>query len=503
MAEYSLRRLVDVGSFRILQNKLNEWLCEFHCNDADQNVARCCELVELNARIQNQLLKLLSLVSSEADPYSNKAALKARLSPLLGDSYFSPRGFLTNTRALRVVEDAARCDRIALDTQLDSFKISINNLEDDLNRKTMEAADLKADLLAAEGEIDALRNVSSTEKLFSEREIIELKHEIRTRDNEISSLKAKFGMAGHEWFDRERRQAETERDLARIRARSRSPSPICSPRYPRPISPRDTYPPFRSISPMRSSSTRTMSPVRFTDSSDLSVFAAGTSAQAVREQSLLTRYQNLYSIDRQEAMDILKRYSDDREMNEKICFAIVRESFSSAKRAFREFRSRVRSQLSRNPTGAESLETTVNEYVARNEDLGDIQSLIQDVLNTLTRDPRLSLPFSVSFTILQQYIREACRLAWQMQCLVHPIDAAYASDGELFDDLKYRRSYDSDWPSSLVSHHIWPCLIQGNRIVAKGEAVTRNSIVADNAIARARARSRSRSLGRARSLSPY
>jgi hypothetical protein len=38
---------------------------------------------------------------------------------------------------------------------------------------------------------------------------------------------------------------------------------------------------------------------------------------------------------------------------------------------------------------------------------------------------------------------------------------------------RYRRSYDSEYTAPLVNHHIWPALMQGVRVVVKGEAHTR------------------------------
>lgn len=37
----------------------------------------------------------------------------------------------------------------------------------------------------------------------------------------------------------------------------------------------------------------------------------------------------------------------------------------------------------------------------------------------------------------------------------------------------YRRSYDSEYTAPLVNHHVWPCLVQGSKVLMKGEAVTR------------------------------
>lgn len=39
--------------------------------------------------------------------------------------------------------------------------------------------------------------------------------------------------------------------------------------------------------------------------------------------------------------------------------------------------------------------------------------------------------------------------------------------------LRYRRSYDSEYTAPLVNHHIWPALMQGAKVLMKGEACTR------------------------------
>ena len=39
----------------------------FQINTCDQNVARCCEIIELNAKVQSQLFKLLSVCAGEGN----------------------------------------------------------------------------------------------------------------------------------------------------------------------------------------------------------------------------------------------------------------------------------------------------------------------------------------------------------------------------------------------------------------------------------------------------
>ena len=61
---------------------------------------------------------------------------------------------------------------------------------------------------------------------------------------------------------------------------------------------------------------------------------------------------------------------------------------------------------------------------------------LQDVIRALNRNPRIFLPPDTTFAVVQPFIREAVKVAWQMSALAHPLDIAVASDAELFDDSK-------------------------------------------------------------------
>ena len=45
--------------------------------------------------------------------------------------------------------------------------------------------------------------------------------------------------------------------------------------------------------------------------------------QRVRQQSLITRFNDMFAADRLDAMDILRRYSDDHENNQRIVFSVL------------------------------------------------------------------------------------------------------------------------------------------------------------------------------------
>ena len=140
-------------------------------------------------------------------------------------------------------------------------------------------------------------------------------------------------------------------------------------------------------------------------------------------------------------------------------YYVIQESFTTAKLAFANYKMRIRSNLASTHLGPETLEEAVQEYINRNTDLYDLPALInvsswtgclgvifqnrmlvvswlQDVVRALNRNTRLLLPGEVTFTIVKPFVREACKLAWEMSALANPLDIAIANDSELFDDKK-------------------------------------------------------------------
>lgn len=75
--------------------------------------------------------------------------------------------------------------------------------------------------------------------------------------------------------------------------------------------------PIRSLSPAPRRLSRSLS----------SPLDADDVTQRVRQQTLITRFNDLFAVDRLDALDILRRYSDDFENNQRIVFAVVQVSF--------------------------------------------------------------------------------------------------------------------------------------------------------------------------------
>ncbi|XP_052278077.1 mitochondria-eating protein-like isoform X4 [Dreissena polymorpha] len=457
MAE-SLRRLVNIGTFNVLQEKLERWMDNYYLNTCDQNVARGCEIIELNAKVQGQLFKLLSVCAQEGGLYGGANVIKSRLLPFLGQTFFTSGS--TSDTSLSVLAEAAAKSRELEDMQ-DMYEESLKDLETDLRTKELENQDLRDELIEAKDDLNrSLRNTSS-DKIIGDMETRELRRKLADAQDELVRLRARSNLVDD--LERQIRQLKNELFIATSKS-----------------------------SYLESDTLDSLTKYRYTPriSSPLSL---DDPVQRVRESNLISRWNDLFSQDRLDAMDTLRTYSADHENNQRIIFEAVKESFNVAKTAFRQFKMKVRSNLAITHTGPETLEEAVQDYVNRNVDLYDAPGMVSDVIRKLNCNPGIFLPPDTTFAIIQPFIRECVKVAWQMSALAHPLDMAVSSRAELFDDTKYRRSYDSEYTAPLVGHHIWPSLMQGAICRMKGECCTRRG---------ASLSGRSRSPTRSRSVSP-
>ncbi|XP_074524718.1 mitochondria-eating protein [Halichoeres trimaculatus] len=466
----TLRRLTNTSSFSVLQDKLESWHKDYHVISCDQNLNRCCELIELTAKIQGQLFAILNLAAAEGGHYAGVDTLKTRLLPWLGTCFSMARPSVTDDTSLQLIQDSVEKDRRIRELSA-SHDSDRQMLETQLCSTRLQLDSVRSELVEAQNELDNTKTKSATTLLATEDEILQLKADLRSAHEQLDIYKRKV-----ETLDDYERQIRLLRDevsylstekamLQERLVRSRSPSPL--PRLSRSSSP------VRSESPTRA---------QLTNSS--------------RHARLVSRFSDLYAVERLEAQSLLRRYIADLEMVQKIIFIAVVESFQTAKLAYRKFKLRVRKTLSPSHFGPESLEDAAVDYIVRNLDLYDVQSSVNDVINAMNVNPRISFPPEVDFALISTLIREMCRVAFAMQTLDPPIDLGFASDGELYNDSKYRRSYDSEFSAPLVMYHVWPALMEGDVVLVKGEAVTRRGALWS------RSRSRSVSPVRSRSLSP-
>lgn len=450
MAE-SLRRLISNETCRILQEKLENWYKDYHLNSCDENVNQCCDIMELNSMIQGQIFTILNQTMREGGHYAGVETIKSRLLPWLGTCFSSPDPG-------RLLERSSSPFQVSLEKERQLRELAssqnqdIQHLEKELNSTRLQLNLVQQDLKASQAKEEcALRSLNRLSDY--ERQVQILKDEIAVLGVQKNVLQSRL-------------------------ARSRSPSPrSVHSRSPSPL-------PVRSFSPGRA---------RLTNAS--------------RHARLVERFSDLYAQERLDAQSLLRSYVDDLEMVQRIIYVAVVESFHAAKMAFRQFKMRVRKTLSLNCSGPEALEDMVMDYIVRQEDLYDVQSSVSEVIRAMNINPKISFPPEVDFIIISGLIRELCRLAFSMQTLDPPLDISFGTDGELFSEYKYRRSYDSEFTAPLVAYHVWPALMEDDSVLVKGEAVTRRGALWSP---RNRGRSHSRShshncrhsRSRSRSLSP-
>lgn len=458
-----------MDSFALLQEKLENWLDDYDLNTCDLNVDRCVEVIELNSRIQAQLFRILHIAAAEGSTYGGTAAIKARLLPWLGHGIFTHSPYIGSVDAtLKALSEAAAKDRELVDLK-DVYERSIDDLEADLHSIKDEAHHLKLELTEKDIELESVKRNSSSDKMFADNEMQQLRNKLNLMEEELIVLRSRSHMV--DAYEREIRRLRDE--LIRLT--------ISVPKSALLNGDADGLKSLPSSLSTRSPQSPTvlglindgLGPSE-TEALDVDQGSSDDSphgiVQKYRQQRLVARFEDMFIRDRLNALDILRQYSDDQETNKKIIFRVMQESFIVARLAFINFKMRIRSTLSSVHSGPGTLEQAVQDYVNRNPDLYNISEMVADVVRNLDR--RADLPDGVSSIVLQSFIREACRLAWSLSALPHPLETLPASEYELYDASKYRRSFDSDSSAALVLFHVWPCLVQGKRVVAKGEAYT-------------------------------
>ncbi|XP_052055658.1 mitochondria-eating protein [Apodemus sylvaticus] len=488
-----VKRLAKSESFQALQDKVTYWVADYQTNSCDQNLNYCIELIEQVAKVQAQLFGILTVTAQEGGHNEGVETIKSRLLPLLQTSFSSVNMGKVIETEIRPIQDFQLRSKTR-DTSLDpdqqqSDSESIlesqpNQVQDDLaeSGKTLEGGKNGStiSLLAAEEEINQLKKQLKTlqaqedarhkssenrrnearrasgkraadqrpQDMVSnyEKHLQNLKDEIAVLSAEKNGLQGRSGRSRSPSPGTRGRRRGRSRSHSHSRSRSRSHSQSHS----RSNSPCTTVAKIRSPSPNRAK----MSSV-------------------ARKAALLSRFSDAYSQARLDAQCLLRRCIDRAETVQRIIFIATVEAFHVAKMAFRHFKVRVRKMLTPSNVGNSDFETAVSEYIVCHLDLYDSQSSVNDVIRAMNVNPKISFPPEVDFCLLTEFIQEICCIAFAMQSLDPPLDIAFGADGEVFNDCKYRRSYDSDFTAPLVFYHVWPALMENDCVIMKGEAVTK------------------------------
>lgn len=489
---YGIGRLVESKEFNNLQNKLENLYESYNTNSNCKNVEQTCEIIEQNADVQRKLHGTLHDVVAEGGPiyHCPRPLLRSYVSHCdhYSRCYSHCHPSLTVSTAAAIAASASLSSDLALCRTLSRKNAEIEDLS---LRFKKEVSQLENELSSTKQTNDELKAAlnETKEKLENEKAHLDAIEQARLAD--IDALKAKLNNAESKLAclePRAEKANELEKEISNLKDEIRHVrtanyiltdenilqaqiirSRVASPCFIR----------SRTPSPCALVRSRLASPVCVRSRcvspciTRVSPLSPNHCTQVVRQEALITRYNDLYLRDRLSAMDILRAYSDNYENNQRIIFAAVQDSFSAAKRAFYEWKIRVRSTVALTHVGPETLEEAVQDYINRNVDLYDMPRMVSDVLVSLNRNPKISLPCGVTYSVISQFIRESCRMAWEMTALAYPLDTAFALDAEVFDETRYRRSFDSEYSAPLISHHIWPCLMQSGCVISRGEACTR------------------------------
>lgn len=571
---YGIGRIVDSCEFPRLQSKLENLYDCYNYNSNDRNVEKCCEIIEQNANVQRKLYDSLTDIAAEDPCRPVNCIVKKTFTPCIEKTYDCYPSYSSSiTAATSAAAAAADCAVYSALSRKNAeiadlqykYERELDDLESELCNTRLDKCELSNELESAKKELECEKRRARSLSMAQLNDINDLKAKLRCAELKLACCEPKASLAK----ELEKQICDLKDEIRCVRAknailndqnefqariiRSRASSPacittcvttsppcnttcvtVCRSRTPspcRPISPCRPRSPCVTILPCRPRSPcvpRSPSPcIRRRSYSSCSITVKATSplspnhcTQVIRQEALINRFNDLYCRDRCWAMDILKNYSCDCENKQRIIFAAVQEAFTVAKRAFCDWKSKVRSTVCRTHCGPETLEEAVQNYINRNVDLYDLPCMVSEVICGLNRHPKISLPAGVSYSVISSFIREACRIAWQMTCLAYPLDTVFALDAECLDETKYRRSFDSEYTAPLVNHHVWPCLIQCGKVIAKGEACTKRG-ASLNARQRLnsfynhcpnsgsqtpiclRSRSVSRSASRSRPVSPY
>uniref|UniRef100_A0A4X1UF75 Mitochondria-eating protein n=1 Tax=Sus scrofa TaxID=9823 RepID=A0A4X1UF75_PIG len=477
--------------------------CQVVNNSCDQNLNYCLELIEQVAKVQGQLFGILTTAAQEGGHYDGVETIKSRLLPWLEASFTAASLGKPVDSKIPSLQDTFDKERQKESVIRDR---NIHQLDADLNTTRNQLNQVQDELKCLQAQEESRHRPPehrSSEKRGSERrrveprgvdrcgadrcgtaqrkaeEICDYEKQLRTLKDEIAVLSAeKSVLQGRSTRSRSPSPASCSRSRSHSHSRSRSHSHSRSGSHSRSHSRNHSR--SRSASPSTAvSRVRSPSPNRAKLSS------------VARKAALLSRFSDAYSQARLDAQCLLRRCIDKAETVQRIIYIATVEAFHVAKMAFRHFKIRVRKSLTPSYAGSNDFEDAVLDYIICHLDLYDSQSSVNDVIRAMNVNPKISFPPEVDFCLLSNFIQEICCIAFAMQTLDPPLDIAFGADGEIFNDCKYRRSYDSDFTAPLVFYHVWPALMENDCVIMKGEAVTRRGAFWNSVRSVTRCRSRS------------
>ncbi|ELV12646.1 Mitochondria-eating protein [Tupaia chinensis] len=458
MAE-NLKKLITSESFRSLQERLDPWLREYNTNTCDQNLNICLELIEQVAKVQGQLFGILTAAAQEGGHNDGVETIKSRLLPWLESSFTaaslgkpvdSKVPSLQDTFDRERHKDYGPRDRDAqLESDINSTRSQLNQVQDEL--KSLQAQE------------DA-RHRSTDSRSSAEAKRSEPRTSEQRRSEQRGAIKRNLERNTEVASDYEKQLQTLKDEIAALSAEKSA------------LQGRSEKLTDLFVDPLCAALVDVEGAGRGKVTLNLNPSSRGVpNCQGIVLFifKVFWDQHDAYSQARLDAQCLLRRCIDKAETVQRIIYVATVEAFHVAKMAFRHFKIRVRKSLTPTYAGSNDFENAVMDYIICHLDLYDSQSSVNDVVRAMNVNPKISFPPEVDFCVLSDFIQEICCIAFAMQALEPPLDIAFGADGEIFNDCKYRRSYDSDFTAPLVFYHVWPALMENDCVIMKGEAVTR------------------------------
>lgn len=494
-ARFNLGLMSNGREFNRMQKKLDNLYDNYNYASNFQNLNKAAELLEENQKVQHKLHHSMENIAFEGavkscrQPCFSSCCYKIGPCPSLAEASAAAAAVaattaaaVNNDLALRRTLSRKNAEICELSAK---YKKDLADLEAQLSATRLDNCGLKNKLDATSKDLSSERCRSQSLSAQKNAELNDLNAQLRAAQNQIANLDPRAKLA----CELERKVVQLKEEIKNVRVtnivlaeqnavqadllvRSRPASPCMVPICSRPVS----RPCSRPCSPSPCRLSRSNSNCSMRSNSRLratSPMSPNHCTQLIRQDLLVKRFDELFCRDRLAAMDTLRTFSDCYENNQRILFSAVQSAFAVAKKQFCDWKIRVRSTVAITHCGPDTLEEAVQSYINRNVDLYDLPSMVSEVIISLNCNPKIRLPLGVSYSVISTFIRECCRTAWEMSALAFPLDTAFALDAEVYEESRYRRSYDSDFGAPLVNHHIWPCLMQGLCVLARGEVNTR------------------------------
>ncbi|XP_001641714.2 mitochondria-eating protein isoform X1 [Nematostella vectensis] len=414
-----LSNIIASADLKVLHERLITLFDESYRYTTDESTTVCCEIIEENLRIQAKLFRLLQLCCDEGGTYGGFQPLKNKLMPLLCNGLVMSH--IGGSEDVKLVRD--------------KYEHMVSRLEDDLKSAQREVGELRLKLSENEEDVKCIRR-QLKDSYVADRQVTELQKRLSDANLELEASELEIRKVREETGQLKKENSDLHARLQKQMLVENESEPV------------------RMIT---------------------KPYANGILPLHARAPRLVERFAELYGGERLELMDAL-RPMGDRAENERLSFCIVEECFMVCKAEQRRMRKKVRHAL-QPPNGslidASQTAEIVDSYMSRNTENFDVETLIPEILKCLHRNASVNQSIPYKEKLILPFIRACVRVVWSMVALQPPIDIAIALDGDIINEARYRRSYNSEFSATVVEHFVWPALMRDGKVVAKGEVVTK------------------------------